>query len=178
MKHESLGSFDRVERDVTTPITVVVATILVLLGPLYLPYALLYQALFWIVFATIIVLHEIAHYFVLRLLGRYARIRLYLRLCSLLVEYEEIEWWEYIAVVTAPQVIIELPLLMLWIYSRDSVLYLLVWFHLLASLPDVINALRAAILFRGCTLRLYKRQGRIIGYIVKKPNGEKILFRL
>lgn len=130
-------------------------------------------------FLLLIPIHELAHYLVIKLLKKRARIKFLVRYIALVIDYiDELMWNELLYTALSPQIFITLPLLLLYIATGDTVIYTLLVFHVATSVVDLINALRLTMFFKGYRFRLCRENGKIVGYITIKPDGRCIMYML
>lgn len=125
-------------------------------------------------FLLVAVLHELIHYITIRALGGQAKIELLLRYGGIALTYDELTWVKYIVTVLAPQIALTTPLLIAWISTSDMLIYAIFVAHAASSIPDVVNAIRIALLHRGCKLKILKERGRIVGYALIEKDGRRI----
>lgn len=126
---------------------------------------------------AIMYLHEVVHYSVIRYaFKKSARITTLLRRGALMVEYDRLSSREYIAVSLAPLVFIQLPLTVATLVVGSPAIAIPTVLHGAGSIADVFYALRIAVTCRGCTVGLYRENGKVKGYVIVKPGGEETIY--
>ncbi|MEM4569941.1 MAG: DUF3267 domain-containing protein [Desulfurococcaceae archaeon] len=157
-------------------ITSVVASVAVVLNlPLHrmseLEYILLLPSAL-----SVMVLHEVVHFAVIRFFGRWAKITTLLRRGALMVEYDVLTAKEYTYVSLSPLVFIQLPLSVLYVATSSVSVLVIAVLHAMGSIADVFYVIKVALTCRKCTLRLYRENGKVKGYAIVKPNGEETVY--
>ncbi|MEM4576699.1 MAG: hypothetical protein QW701_04470 [Candidatus Nezhaarchaeales archaeon] len=97
-----------------------------------------------------------------------------MRCGGIAVTYDELTWINYVVTVLAPQIALTTPLLIAWISTSDTLIHVVFVAHVASSIPDVVNAVRIALLHRGCKLKILKERGRIVGYALIEKDGRRI----
>lgn len=127
---------------------------------------------------TILILHELFHYIFIRyVIGKPAKIERLLRYGAIAVTFDELRWDEYVLAALAPQFVIEVPLVMVWLALQDIVTCILAVLHLSLSIPDIANSIRYMLLHRDSTIILCRDDGRLVGYAVVENSGECTIYR-
>lgn len=156
-------------------ISVVSSVVVVLSLPLYrmsnLEYVLLLPSAL-----SVMVVHELAHFAVIRFFGRWARITTLLRRGVLMVEYDALTAKEYVCVSLAPLVFIQLPLAVLYVVTSNVTVLTIAVLHAMGSIADIFYAIKITLTCRNCVLRLYRENGKVKGYSIVKPSGEETVY--
>lgn len=168
-----------VKRDVIVPLSVTGAFVLSFLAVSNIG-TFTEMVMVMVTFILLAFVHEIIHYFALRLLGKRVRMWVLTRYGALVVDYlDELTWDELIYTYLTPQALITLPLLLTYIVvTRYVFIYTLLILHLAASMPDLLNTLRILVFFRNSRFKLCREGRKIVGFTVTKPSGDCTTYKL
>lgn len=124
----------------------------------------------------ILIAHEVAHFLTIKRFGKYARITTFLKRGSLMVEYDTLTVKEYIIVSLAPLIFIQLPLTAGAYITSNPCFIILSVLHIMGSLVDIFYSFKLGLTCRECSIQLYRENGKVKGYVLIKPNGEKTIY--
>lgn len=125
------------------------------------------------------ILHELAHLIGLKYFAKESgKLQFLPSYFALTIIYNELMWNQYIIVALTPQILVEIPLIITYILTKDPTILLILLYHTLASLPDIVLSIKSLIMFKNCRFKLYLENNRVKGYYVIKPNNECIIYKI
>lgn len=128
-------------------------------------------------FIVVTVLHEITHYMVIKLFTKQSvKLKFYFKYMALIIIYDELKWNQYIVTAISPQFTVEIPLIILYFKTWSFTILLILIYHTLASLPDLVLSIKIILMFRNSSVKMYVENNRVKGYYVFKENGECIQY--
>jgi hypothetical protein len=135
----------------------------------------LLQAL--LLYILLIFVHELAHYIVAKRRSPAVRLRPLLRHGVIVVDYVRLGYKDFMRVASAPLIIVQLPITLLYLVLSHPLLLALALLHALSSLGDVFNMVYIRIFHKGAELHMvYSEKGAVVGFIAEERDKCRAVF--
>jgi len=120
--------------------------------------------------------HELVHYIVAKRRSPAVRLRPSLH-GVIVVDYVRLEYKDFMIGVSAPLIVVQLPLTLLYLVLSHPLLLALALFHALSSLGDVTGIVYTRIFHKGAELHVvYSEKGAVVGFIAEERDKCRAVF--